>query len=64
VADNLGRAVERREDVDEAEKLGLENGVLHGPVHKPGVGAFLGKQRGWRLLIHQAKELFAFGADG
>ena len=35
VAGDVGRVGQRREDVDEAEQLGLEAGPLHGPVHDP-----------------------------
>ncbi len=64
VADNLGGRVERGQDVDEAEELGLEDRVLHGPLHQAGVGALLGKQGRGRLLVHEGEELFALGADG
>ena len=55
--------IERGQDVDEAEELGLENRVLHRPLHQAGVGAFLGEQRGRRLLIHEREELLALGAE-
>ena len=61
--DDLGGGIEGGEDVDEAEELGLEGGVLHGPVHEAGVGAFLGEQGRGRLLVHEGKELFALGAN-
>ena len=64
VADNLGGAVERREDVDKTEELGLEDGILHRPVHQPGIGSFLGEQSRGRLLVHEGEELFALGANG
>ena len=64
VADDFGGIVEGGEDVDKAEELGLEDRILHRPVHQAGVGAFLGEQGRGRLLIHQGEELFALGADG
>ncbi len=64
MADDLSGAVERGQDVNEAEELRLEDGILHGPFHEAGVGTLLGEQRRGLLLVHQGEELFALGADG
>jgi len=63
MADDFGGGGERREDVDEAEELGLEGGVAHGPVHEARVDAFFGEKAGRGMGVHQGEKFLPEGAD-